>query len=70
MQLQQLIGLSNCKSIKVGHCASSLVDSFGLSCGIRLTPQGLKADTCFQIVKESNFLVPTINKQSFRRSIG
>ena len=67
MRLQQVIGLSNHKNIKVGHCASSLVDSFCLSCGIRLTPQELKADRCFlcQIVKKPILLfLPSINNHS------
>ena len=36
MQLQQLIGLSNHKSIKVGHCASGPVGLFGLSSDLDL----------------------------------
>ena len=47
MQLQQLIGLSNHKSIEVGHCSGHPVDFFSLSYGIRLTPQGLKYVICF-----------------------
>ena len=45
--LQQLIGLSNHKSIKVRHYTGGPVDFFGLSCGIRLTPPGLKCVICF-----------------------
>ena len=64
MQLQQLIGLSNHKSIKVGHYASQPIDFFGLSYGIRLTPQGLKCVICFlyQIVKvTSSPVIPSIS---------
>ena len=42
MQLKQLTGLGYHKGIKVAHCASGLVGSFALGCGIRLTPLGVE----------------------------
>ena len=59
MQLQQLIGLSSCQFIKVGHYSSGPAGSSGLSCGIRLTPLGVRGRQLIlcQIVKETKYLV-------------
>ena len=51
MQLQQLVGLSNHKSIKVGHCASGPVGLFGLSSDI-----DLDLDTNFALVLQISWV--------------